>query len=378
MSAPSPAAPPRHAYVHVPFCARRCSYCDFAIAVRRVVPVTEYVDALRRELAVRWRGAGAWELDTLYLGGGTPSRLGGDGVARAIAAVRERATLAAGAEVTIEANPEDVTPDAVRAWVAAGVNRMSLGAQTFDAAALAWMHRGHGAAGVARAVAAAREGGIDNLSLDLIFAVPTTLRRSWDADLDALLALRPDHVSLYGLTVEPRTPLGRWRERGDVDEAPEEAYEAEYLRAHDRLAAAGFDHYEVSNFGRPGRRSRHNSSYWTGAAYAGLGPSAHEFDGGVRRWNVAPYAEWVARLAAGDDPVGGSEVLSAENRDTEAVYLGLRTTDGLALRPDEVGIVQPWVDAGWAESRGGRLHLTPTGWLRLDGLAASLTSHRSR
>jgi len=373
-----PTAPPRHAYVHVPFCARRCSYCDFAIAVRRVVPVAEYVGALRRELALRWSDAGPWELDTLYFGGGTPSRLGGDGVAQAIDAVRAHAALAPGAEVTIEANPEDVTPEAARRWVAAGVNRLSLGAQTFDEAALAWMHRGHGAEGVGRAVAAAREAGIANLSLDLIFSLPTTLARSWRADLDALLALEPDHVSLYGLTVEPHTPLGRWHARGEVAEAPEDAYETEYLLAHDVLAAAGFEHYEVSNFGRPGRRSRHNSSYWTGAAYAGLGPSAHEYDGRARRWNVAPYAEWVARLAAGRDPEEGSEVLTAENREAETVYLGLRTTDGLELRPGEAEVVRPWVAAGWGAVDGGRLRLTPVGWLRLDGLAASLTARRSR
>lgn len=374
----APAAAPRHAYVHVPFCARRCSYCDFAIAVRRVVPVAEYVDALRRELALRWHEAGSWELDTLYLGGGTPSRLGGEGVAAAIDAVRAHAALAADAEVTIEANPEDVTPESARRWVAAGVNRLSLGAQTFDAAALAWMHRAHGADGPARAVAIAREAGIANLSLDLIFSLPTALARSWAADLDAVLALEPDHVSLYGLTVEPRTPLGRWQERGEVAEAPEDAYEAEYLLADARLGAAGFEHYEVSNFGRPGRRSRHNSSYWTGAPYAGLGPSAHEYDGRTRRWNVAPYAEWVARLAARRDPMDDAEVLTEANREAEVVYLGLRTTAGLPLRDGEADVVRPWVGAGWGRVDGGRLRLTPTGWLRLDGLAASLTAHRSR
>ncbi len=377
MSHAAPAAP-RHAYVHVPFCARRCSYCDFAIAVRRIVPVAEYVEALRRELALRWPADRPWELDTLYLGGGTPSRLGGDGVAAAIDAVRAHAALAPDAEVTIEANPEDVTPEAARCWAAAGVNRLSLGAQTFDEAALAWMHRGHGGAGVGRAVAVARDAGIRNLSLDLIFSLPTTLARSWTDDLDRLLALEPDHVSLYGLTVEPQTPLGRWHARGEVAEAPEDAYEAEYLLAHERLAAAGFEHYEVSNFGQPGRRSRHNSSYWSGAAYAGLGPSAHEYDGRTRRWNVAPYAEWVARLAAGRDPAEGSELLTEANREAEAVYLGLRTTAGLALREGEADVVRPWVAAGWGAVEGGRLRLTAVGWLRLDGLAASLTAHRSR
>ena len=368
----------RHAYVHVPFCARRCSYCDFAIAVRARVPVEEYVTALERELAVRHPEARTWTLDTLYFGGGTPSRLGGEGVARAIDVVRTRAALAPDAEVTIEANPEDVSADAVRRWREAGVNRLSLGSQSFSDAVLTWMHRAHDASAIGRAVRTARDGGIANLSLDLIFALPSALGRDWRGDLEALVALEPDHVSLYGLTVEAATPLGRWRARGDVEEAPEEAYEREFLEAHQRLAAAGFEHYEVSNFARPGRRSRHNSSYWTGAPYAGLGPSAHEFDGVVRRWNVAPYAEWVERLRRGEDPIGGSETLDEENRTAEAVYLGLRTTRGIAIGPGERERVAPWIGAGWATLDGDCLVLTPLGWLRLDSLAADLTLIRSR
>ena len=370
-------APPRHVYVHVPFCARRCSYCDFAIAVRRVVPVREYVEALKAELELRWGRVSGWELDTLYFGGGTPSRLG-IGLAEAVAAVRRHAALAEGAEVTAEANPEDLTPAIVAAWTAAGVNRLSLGAQSFDDRALAWMHRVHPAEQIRRAVCIAREGGITNLSIDLIFALPAVLDRSWERDIDEALALEPPHVSLYGLTVEPRTPLGRWVERGTVTEAVEERYEEEFLRAHERLTSAGYEHYEVSNYARPGFRSRHNSGYWSGVPYAGLGPSAHEFDGVARRWNVAAYADWVRRLQEGADPVAGSEVLTPENRQAEAVYLGLRASEGLPLLEGEAAMAAPWVDAGWGTIDGGRLRLTPAGWLRLDSLAASLTARRSR
>jgi oxygen-independent coproporphyrinogen-3 oxidase len=376
-AASSPAVPARHVYVHVPFCARRCSYCDFAIAVRRVVPVSEYVEALRTEIARRF-GDGASELDTLYLGGGTPSRLGGDGVARALDAVRERFPLAAGAEVTIEANPDDVTPEAARAWAAAGVNRVSLGSQSFDPGVLAWMHRTHDVAQIGRAVDAVRAAGIDNLSLDLIFAVPTALDRDWDRDLAHALALEPQHLSLYGLTIEPGTPLGRWHERGTVTEADEDRYADEFTRAHETMRDAGFEHYEVSNFGRPGRRSRHNSSYWQGVPYVGLGPAAHGFDGVTRRWNAASYTEWVRRLAAGEDPAAGDETLTPSDRIAEQVYLGLRTTDGLTLEAGEESRVRPWIEQGWAELDGGRLHLTAAGWLRLDALAADLTVLRSR
>ncbi len=375
-------APARHVYVHVPFCARRCAYCDFSIAVRARVPVDEYVGALEAELALRLGAAPRPELrariDTLYFGGGTPSRLGGAGVARAVSVLARWFAWDGGAEVTLEVNPDDVTPAAAAEWRAAGVTRASLGSQTFDPAALAWMRRAHTADQVERAVTDLRGAGIDDLSLDLIFALPDAVARDWRADVCRALALEPTHLSLYGLTVEQGTPLGRWAARGDVTEADEDRYADEFLAAHDLLGAAGFEHYEVSNFARPGRRARHNSAYWRGVPYLGLGPSAHGFDGERRRWNVSAYAEWARTLAAGGDPMGGDELVDGDARVAEAVYLGLRTRDGLCLLPGEAERAERWVSAGWAELDGGRLRLTATGWLRLDALAADLTVLRSR
>lgn len=369
---------PRHLYVHVPFCARRCSYCDFSIAVREVVPVEDYVGGVRAELGLRFSGSERWEVDTLYFGGGTPSRLGPDGIASLLDAICQRVTLTPGAEVTLEVNPEDVAPDAVRCWRTAGINRVSLGTQSFDNRALAWMRRTHDAARAEKAVDLVRAAGIENVSLDLIFALPTMLERSWDSDLERALTLAPSHLSLYGLTVEHATPLGRWVERGEVAEPPEEHYEAEFLRAHEALTGAGYEHYEVSNFARPGFRSRHNWAYWSGVAYAGVGPAAHGFDGGHRRWNAAPYERWRRCLVDEMDPVAGTEALTAENRATEAVYLGLRTAAGLRLSGDEVASVRPWVQAGWATVEdGARLVLRAAGWLRLDALTQSLTAARS-
>lgn len=377
-SAPPPSALPRHVYVHVPFCARRCSYCDFSIAVRKTVPHAEYVEALGAELGLRFSGDEWWSVDTLYFGGGTPSRLGAEGVSDMLDMLRRRITLAPGAEVTLEANPEDITREAVTAWVNAGVNRLSIGSQSFDDNVLKWMHRTHDASAISRAVDAARSAGINNISLDLIFALPESLNRSWERDIAHALALEPQHLSLYGLTIEPHTPLGRWSARGDVAESPEERYELEFLYAHNALTAAGFDHYEVSNFGRPGFHSRHNSAYWSGVSYAGLGPSAHEFDGRRRRWNVAAYAEWVRTVIDGRDPVGGSEELTTENRQAELVYLSLRTDNGLRVGGPEIARVQPWIEAGWARLiSDDRVVLTADGWLRLDALAADLTLVRS-
>lgn len=373
-----------HVYVHVPFCGRRCSYCDFAIAVRKDVPADAFVDAIMAEMVTRRVRLDPVTLRTLYLGGGTPSKLGGAGVARLIreigrvAGVDNFSTFGGKREITIEANPEDVTADAASQWVGSGVNRVSLGVQSFDAGVLAWMHRTHGPEAASRAVETLRQAGIDDISVDLIFALPGSVKRDWSGDLARALELRPTHVSLYGLTVEAQTPLGRWTARGEVIEAPEDRYAEEFLEAHQRLVQAGFEHYEVSNYSLPGRRAQHNSAYWSGAAYLGLGPSAHGFDGATRRWNRAGYVEWMERVAEGEDPREGDELLTSAERVSEAVYLGLRTTVGLAIPEYEIKTVTPWIKAGWADLVGDRLTLTVQGWLRLDSIAAALTSVRSR
>ena len=369
----------RHVYVHVPFCARRCSYCDFSIAVRREVPVGEYLAALAAELEIRFGSGVPTEVDTIYLGGGTPSRLGGEGVATALALISRYFVPASDAEITIEANPDDVSRAAAIAWRASGVNRVSLGAQSFDDRVLAWMHRNHDSAATIAAVRDLREAGIDNLSLDLIFALPEALGRDFERDVQQLLALAPEHISLYGLTVESSTPLGKWVARGTEIEQPEEGYERDFLDAQRLLTESGYDHYEVSNYGRPGRRARHNSSYWRNVPYVGLGPAAHGFDGASRRWNARHYTDWRDQTAAGHDPLEGSEQLTPENRIAEDVYLGLRTSDGLPLLPADIVHVDRWTAAGWTiVGEDGRIRCTAEGWLRLDALASALTHRRSR
>lgn len=367
----------RHAYVHVPFCARRCSYCDFAIAVRRDVPVDDFIAAVDRELTVRALST-PLPLETLYFGGGTPSRLGGEGLARLVQAVAARLPLTVNAEVTVEANPEDVTPKVATRWAEAGVNRVSLGVQSFDERVLDWMHRGHGADAPGAAITALRDAGIANISVDLIYALPEGLGRNWSDDITRALALNPDHLSCYGLTVEPATPLGRWVERGETAPPGEEHYESDFLETHERLTSVGFSHYEVSNYALPGRQSRHNSSYWRGVPYLGIGPSAHGFDGRVRRWNVREFAAWARQLDDGADPIGGSESLTQEQLAIEAAYLGLRAQTGLKLQWADVSLVASWVREGWATVAHETLRLTPMGWLRLDALVAALTDHRSR
>jgi oxygen-independent coproporphyrinogen-3 oxidase len=349
----------QHLYIHVPFCQRRCTYCDFSIAVRKQVPAREFVAAILKEA----EGLESANLETLYFGGGTPSLLPPE----AIRTLVERFLPRAGVEVTLEANPEDVTPEHARAWRAAGINRVSLGAQSFDDAVLTWMHRSHDAAQTRRAVQALRDAGIENISLDLIFGLPEELHRDWERDLELAHALRTTHLSLYGLTVEPRTPLDRWISRGATAAPDEERYAAEYLEAHRRLTAGGYRFYEVSNASLPGYRSRHNSAYWSGWPYIGLGPAAHSFDGRTRRWNSRAWEAYRRAIAEGKSAVESEETLTDEQRELERVYLALRTTEGLALTASHRPLA-PAVAHGWLYEEDGRVKCTPEGWLRLDSL----------
>lgn len=370
-----------HLYIHVPFCARRCSYCDFAIAVRRTVPSDRYAEAVLREWTT-WQSHPAWtdtpEVQTIYFGGGTPSRLDPGAISQIVQRIRADRPVVAHAEVTLEANPDDVTPASAAAWHRAGVNRISLGVQSFDPAVLAWMHRTHRAEQVPEAVRALRAAGIAEISLDLIFALPAALRPRIADDLAAALALEPEHVSLYGLTVEPGTPLGRWTERGEVVPAAEDRYAEEFLAAHHALEAAGYEHYEVSNASRPGHRARHNSAYWRRAPYIGLGPAAHSGFGRERHWNLRDWAAYQRAAEAGADLVAGREELDDAAIHLEELYLGLRTVDGIPAHLVPVDDAATWQSHGWATLTAGRLRLTPEGWLRLDALVAgTVTSQRS-
>jgi len=360
-------------YLHVPFCARRCSYCDFSIAVRRSVPSERFADSVLRE----WRGMQAlvaWtddpELDTIYLGGGTPSHLDPAALGTILGGIRALRRVRPGAEITLEANPDDVTPAAAEAWRAAGIGRLSLGVQSFSPGVLEWMHRTHTAEQARAAVRTLRSAGFADLSLDLIYGLPAGLGRSWEDDLEEAFALEPDHLSCYGLTVEAHTPLGRWTASGRAAPVDERQYAEEFLQLSGALASRGWDHYEVSNAARPGRRARHNSGYWEQASYLGLGPSAHSAFGGERWWNIREYAAWDAAVQRGADPVAGRERLDQAQQRLESLYLGLRTTTGapVELVADEVRA--RWRAAGWAAESGGFLRLSTEGWLRLDALVA--------
>jgi putative oxygen-independent coproporphyrinogen III oxidase len=366
-----------HVYLHVPFCARRCTYCDFAIAVRKEVPSDTYVTRVLSEWAL-WQAEPAWQdspdIRSIYFGGGTPSRISPDAVARLLDQIGADRAIPGDAEITLEANPDDVTLAAAVAWRTAGVNRISLGAQSFDPRVLAWMHRVHTVEQIFRAAEAVRCAGIADLSVDLIFGLPRELQRDWTGDLDQAFSLEPEHVSLYGLTVEAHTPLGHWTARGEVTPVDEESYAAEFLTAHSALAAQGYEHYEVSNAARLGHRARHNSAYWQRAPFIGLGPAAHSGLGRERRWNVRDWAAYERVVAAGRSPAEGRELLDDAAVALEELYLGLRTVDGLADDRVPAAVRRRWEEEGWALPGTGRVRLSAEGWLRLDPLVASIAS----
>ena len=373
---PAPGAV-RSVYVHAPFCTRRCFYCDFAVKVASA-DCGVWLGALRAEVgALEKEGVFAMDdtLETLYVGGGTPSLLGAAAMHGLAAVLGEACLRHSDLEWTAEANPESFTHEVATGWRAAGVNRISLGIQSFHAPSLRWMGRLHGGDGAESAVQVARAAGFTNLSVDLIFGLPDHLKRDWECDLEHLLSLDPDHVSLYGLTAEPATPLGRAVAEAREELPAEERYEEEYLLAVDRLGRAGYEAYEMSNFARPGFDSRHNSVYWSGEPYIGLGNGAHSYRHPVRRWNLREWDAYLLGTGGSGPPVHDQEELDVGMVRLERIWLGLRTRRGINLQdlpPSARERVRRWEEQDLAVAHGDVLRLTARGWLVLDRLTVEL------
>lgn len=314
-------------YVHVPFCASRCAYCDFATAPFDEGAASRYGEALRRELDAAAPTIGGARADTLYLGGGTPTALGAERLRDVLTEVAGRFTVAAEAEVTCEANPESLTAGVLDVMAEGGVNRLSLGIQTFDDSALNILGRRHDAAQAEDAYWRARAQGLGNVSIDLMYGLPAQTLDGWQRDLERGLALKPDHVSLYGLTLEPHVKL--YRERATYDFPDDDEQAAMYYEAIDTLAAAGFGQYETSNFARPGRECRHNLKYWRDGEYVGFGPSAAGHWGGGRYRNPPELDGYYAAAATGRWPLADPEPSDPYREMRTAAVLGLRLTEGI-------------------------------------------------
>jgi oxygen-independent coproporphyrinogen-3 oxidase len=316
---------PRAAYVHVPFCAHRCGYCDFAIAVGRNELIDPYLEALAADLATL---AHPRAVRTLFLGGGTPTYLSAVPLARLLRDVTRWLPPEAGHEFTIEANPGTLDAEKVAVLADYGVTRVSLGAQSFQPHLLHVLERDHAPEDVPRAVEVIRRR-IGEVSLDLIFGVPDQTLPDWDADLRQALALEPDHVSTYGLTYEKGTPLWKQRRRGLVRALDEETELALYAHAIDTLEAAEFEHYEISNFAQPGRRSRHNQVYWANEPYYGFGMGAARYVEGRRELNTRDLRTYLRKVQAGESPTVQFEELPPEERARETMAMQLRRAEGI-------------------------------------------------
>jgi len=377
------AGPPASLYVHFPFCVHRCHYCDYSVHRTSALPVAEWLDCIESELD-QWVGLAGWShpmaLQTLFVGGGTPSLLG-DGMSRLGEVLGGRFGLdGGGLEWTAESNPASLDEAVAESWLDVGVNRLSIGIQSFDDEVLRWLGRLHDAAGARRALAAARSAGFESLNADLIFGLPSSVKRAWGDEVAEILKAGVTHVSTYGLTAEAHTPLGRNVKAGDIDMAGGERYAGEYLAAVEALREAGFVHYEVSNFALPGHECLHNWHYWDGSPYLGLGPSAHSYIGGVRVWNVFRWAAYRRALTDGDATLEGHESPGAGESRLERLWLAFRTNRGLAM-DDPLAesvfahagdLLETWREAGWVARDESRVRFTAEGWLRLDELVTAL------
>jgi oxygen-independent coproporphyrinogen-3 oxidase len=390
-------APPRHAYVHVPFCRHRCGYCDFALVAGRDDLIDRYFAALERELeriplmsttraTPTGVDAACLELATLYVGGGTPSHLGPDGLRRLFDLLRGRLVPTAGAEITVEANPLDVTDSFVAAARECGVTRVSLGGQSLDAATLRALDRDHAPADVRAAVGRLRDADLA-VNLDLMTAAPAQSLAAVERDLDAAVALGVQHVSVYCLTWEKGTAFEAARRRGQLTPTDDDLERAMFETAIDRLEAAGFEHYEVSNFARLGHRCRHNEAYWDLRPWEAFGPGAARFDGRTRITNHRSPTTWIKGVLADGECVGDVDAMTAEAAARERLVVGLRRRDGIdrqafrAASSHEIDALAgpalaSWVEQGLAIDDGRRIRLTRGGLLVSDGLWADVLAAR--
>jgi len=375
-------------YIHIPFCDRRCPYCHFYCFVNRdeALPL-RYCENLARELSTH-ADLLQGKISSVYFGGGTPSALTPRAREFLCRWMCEELGpfLQADAEITLEVNPESALPDTLDAWVEAGVNRISVGIQSMDQEVLSFLGRLNTPASNRRALELCCER-VANLSIDLILATPTSSAGALESSLELVQDYPITHLSAYLLEIHPETRFGRDVAQRRWTPRPGEEQAASYLSAVEYLGSVGFEHYELSNFARAGKTSKHNQSYWAGTSYLGLGASAHSFDGSQRWWNLSDAGGWCEALEQGHSPVAGSEVLGAAQRRDEEILLGLRTCRGLDPHwlQGRRALWDAWIGAGYAEIAAGRPRLTPKGWLVMDEIAPVLaqsedpySTHRER
>ena len=372
-------------YVHIPFCQRKCVYCDF-YSIETVALMDGFLDALEREIVLAAPRGGGATFGTLFFGGGTPSLLSVAQLGRVMSALRGAFAISRNAEITLETNPGTVSLETLRGYRSLGVNRLSIGIQSFNEDELRFLGRIHDAPQAERCVGLAREAGFSNVSIDLIYSLPGQTPAQWDATLARAIGLRPDHVSAYSLIVEDDTPLARMVSAKLVSPNPLEAEASLYEQTMGVMARAGFEHYEVSNYAMPGYRSLHNSAYWSHEPYLGFGPSAHSFWTGrdgepPLRWsNIPALGRYCDMLRGGEMPVASRESVTRTQLCNERIFLGLRSAGvdlsvlerEFGIPADRLALADALVEDGVAVLEGTRLCLTPRGYLLCDEIAARM------
>lgn len=367
-------------YLHIPFCRKACHYCDFHFSTS-LKSYADVMAAMKAEIGY-WSEAWPSSLQTIYFGGGTPSMLELADLASLLDEIRSKYQIEKAPEITLEVNPEDVTEEKLQGWKELGVNRLSIGVQSFFNEELEWMNRNHQAEASINAVKSAQQAGFENITIDLIYGVPVSSREHWEENLNRALALNVPHISAYALTVEPKTALAHSVQKNAALAPDEEEAHQQFLMLRERLMANGFDAYEISNFGKPGWHSKHNSNYWNGIPYLGIGPGAHSFDGDVRRWNIRNNVLY-AKAVQSSEPWYETEQLSVRDRYNETIMTGLRRQEGVSLEEVKirfgercVSLIEreskPYLERGWLQWKGDRLCLTEAGLFFADGIAADL------
>ncbi len=368
-------------YIHIPFCKQACHYCDFHFSTNLDLK-GNMIDAIVKELVMQKEYLGGEKIGTIYFGGGTPSLMTNAELMNVVQAIRSNYSLEANVEVTLEANPDDLSRKKLDELRAAGVNRLSIGIQSFRDDVLKFFNRAHDANDAVRSMNDARAAGFDNISIDLIYGVPGQSTDVWHAGIEEALAFRPEHISAYSLTIEERTVFGKWKASNRLTPMNEETVAEQFEMLMEILTLKGYDHYEISNFGLPGFHSKHNSSYWNRVKYLGVGPSAHSFNETSRQFNVSNNSIYVRKIFSGEIP-SEQEILTREDKINEYFFIGLRTANGcdlaflttaynFQLSSDQKRYVDQLVELGKATFERGIVKLTNKGKLLADKIASDL------
>jgi oxygen-independent coproporphyrinogen-3 oxidase len=367
-------------YIHIPFCKQACYYCDFHFSTSLKYK-DELIQALIKEIKLQKDYLAGETVETVYFGGGTPSVLNADEINILLNTITNLHTVSANAEITLEANPDDLSKEKLQALRQTSLNRLSIGIQSFFDEDLAWMNRAHRANEAESSVKRAQDIGFENITADLIYGYPLLTDQKWKYNLDKIFELDIPHISSYSMTVEPRTALASFIKTKKQAPMDEQQSAEQFILLMDAMQAQGFEHYEISNFCKPGHYSRHNSNYWKGVKYLGLGPSAHSYNGETRQWNVANNAKYIVALEKSEIPAE-TETLSEANRLNEYIMTSLRTMWGLDLKnlekiaagsTAELSKSLPeFFEKGWLVQKENTLSLTQTGKLYADHIASSL------